>query len=218
MLGLALVVANQLLAGDATPALIRAGTLAALMAVGLMLVAVLWTRAVPVAAERVALEGREGLEMAAGLPPDLGAELAWGSQMLLTATAAAVVLLWWDDGVLLRRGLLAGGAGFRPGPICERCRSGGRTVSLVNLALYPGRGEFDALLPGLPAVLVEPIGERGWLVVGGWSPRCFSRSDEVWIRGWARKLRTPLEQDPTGVPRPRIPAREARDAPPSGEP
>ncbi|WP_191964876.1 cofactor assembly of complex C subunit B [Synechococcus sp. RSCCF101] len=192
VLGLLLVVANQWQASAASPPLTRAGTLAALMAVGLMLVAVLWTRAVPLAAERAALQGREGIDLAESLPAALRQELGWGSQMLLTGTPAAVVLLWWDGRPLLRRGLLAE-TGFEPGPICERCRDSGRRVSLVNLALYPGRGEFDALLPGVPAVMVEPIGQRGWLVLGGWSPRCFSRSDEVWLHGWACKLRSPLE-------------------------
>lgn len=192
MLGLLLVVGNQLLAGGVTPSLTRAGTLAGLMAVGLMLVAVLWSRAAPIAAERASLQGTEGIHLADELPRPLQEELGWGSQMLLTATPAVVVLLWWDGRAILARGLLGSGH-FEPGPICGRSRTTGRRVSLVNLSLYPGRGEFDALLPGLPAVVVEPLGSRGWLVVGGWSPRCFSRSDEVWLTGWARKLKTPLE-------------------------
>jgi len=31
------------------------------------------------------------------------------------------------------------------------------------------------------------------ILLAGWSPRCFSRSDEAWLEGWSRKLRTPLE-------------------------
>jgi len=200
MLGLLLVVSNQILAGGVTPSLTRAGTLASLMAVGLMLVAALWSRAAPVAAERASLQGTEVIHLAGELPRSLQEELGWGSQMLLTATPAVVVLLWWDGRAVLSRGLLGSGH-FEPGPICERSRATGRRVSLVNLSLYPGRGEFDALLPGLPAAVVEPLGSRGWLVVGGWSPRCFSRSDEVWLIGWARKLRTPLEElIPPGKP------------------
>ena len=64
----------------------------------------------------------------------------------------------------------------------------GRAISLVDLKLYPGRDEFAALPSGLPAVLVQPLGEEGVLVLGGWSPRCFSRSDLVWVEGWARRL------------------------------
>jgi hypothetical protein len=94
VVGLLLVVINQLTAAAQEPALTRAGVLAALLAVGLMLVAVLWTRAVPEAASRASLQGREGLELAADLPESVRQELGWGSQMLLTASPAAVVLVW----------------------------------------------------------------------------------------------------------------------------
>ena len=185
--GLLLVVFNQLTAPPPEPPLVRASVLAALFAVGLMVVAVLWTRAVPEAAERVDLQGDEGLELAPELPRQLLQDLGWGSQMLLTASPAAVVLVMWRGEVLLRRGLL-GSIPFIPGPICARALERGQAISLVNLALYPGRAEFDSLLPGLPAVLIQPIADQGLVLLGGWSARCFSRSDLVWVEGWAQRL------------------------------
>jgi hypothetical protein len=185
--GLLLVVFNQLTAPLPEPPLVRASVLAALFAVGLMVVAVLWTRAVPEAAERVDLQGDEGLELAPELPRQLLQDLGWGSQMLLTASPAAVVLVMWRGEVLLRRGLL-GSIPFIPGPICARALERGQAISLVNLALYPGRAEFDSLLPGLPAVLIQPIADQGLVLLGGWSARCFSRSDLVWVEGWAQRL------------------------------
>ncbi len=187
LVGLLLAVTNQLSAADQDPAFTRAGVLAALLAVGLMLVAVLWTRAVPEAASRAPLQGREGLELADGLPEEVRQELGWGSQMLLTASPAAVVLVWWRGRVLLRRGLLSA-ALFSPGPICRRAIDRQQAISLVNLALYPGRDEFETLLSDLPAVLVQPLGDQGVVLLGGWSPRCFSRSDLTWAEGWARRL------------------------------
>lgn len=184
---LGLVVLNQTTAAHADPALERAAVLASFLAVGLMLVGVLWTRAVPDAAARVALEGRQGIDLAEGLPADLAEELGWGSQMLLTASAAAVVVVMWKGRCLLRRGLLADTA-FTPGPICARTQAKGNAISLVDLRLYPGRDEFSGLLPGLPSVVVQPVGEDGLVVLGGWSPRCFSRSDLVWLEGWARRI------------------------------
>ncbi len=185
--GLALLLANQLTAGPLTPPLERAAVLASLLAVGLMLVGVLWSRAVPEAPARVELLGEQGLELSPDCGEALARELAWGSQMLLTATPAAVVVLHWRGSTLLRRGLLQAEP-FRPGALCERCRRTGRPISLVDLKHYPGRAEFDALLQGLPSALVQPLGDQGWLVLGGWSPRCFSRSDLAWVDGWARKL------------------------------
>lgn len=192
--GLLLVVVNQLTAASQEPALTRAGVLAALLAVGLMLVAVLWTRAVPEAASRVELVGREGLQLQSDLPAAVREELGWGSQMLLTASPAAVVLVHWRGRTLLRRGLLPEPAQaqpqpFQPGAICRRAMDRDQPISLVNLSLYPGREEFDGLLPGLPSVLVQPLGDEGVVLLGGWSVRCFSRSDLTWTEGWARRLR-----------------------------
>jgi hypothetical protein len=189
--GLLLVVVNQLSTPQPEPTLVRASVLASLFAVGLMLVAVLWTRAVPEAAERVDLQGEEGLELAPGLPWRLAEDLGWGSQMLLTASPAAVVLVLWRGRVLLRRGLL-GPLPFSPGPICARALERGQAISLVNLALYPGRAEFETLLPDLPAVLIQPIADQGLVLLGGWSPRCFSRSDLLWVKGWAQRLTTEM--------------------------
>ncbi|MDM7952140.1 MAG: cofactor assembly of complex C subunit B [Cyanobium sp. CZS 25K] len=185
--GLALVVLNQMTAPSLDPPLERASVLGSILAVLLLLVALLWQRVEPLAPERVPLQGREGLHLAEDLEAPLAEELGWGSTMLLTATPAAVVLLHWRGRTLLERGLLGGG-GFRPGAICQRSMASGRAISLVDLKLYPGRDEFAALPAGLPSVVVQPLGTEGVLVLGGWSPRCFSRADLVWIEGWARRL------------------------------
>jgi hypothetical protein len=203
VLGLMLCVANQWTAPELTPALERAGVLSSLLAVGLMLVAILWTRAVPLAPERVDLVGEQGLRLEPGLPEALVQELGWGSQMLLTATPAASLLIHWRGVTLLRRGILAENA-FSPGAICERAWTTGRAIGLVNLKLYPGRAEFAGLPEGIPSLIVQPIGQEGLILLAGWSPRCFSRSDEAWLEGWSRKLRTALEalnaESATGSP------------------
>lgn len=163
--------------------------LASLEAVLLLLVAILWTRAQPQQAERVVLEAPEGFELATDLDEGLRQELAWGTAMLLTATPAATLLVVWEGRVLARRGRL-GAEAFRDGPISDRCRSRGRPIGLVNLALYPGAAEFSYLPRGVPAVLLQPLGSRGLVILGGWAPRCFSSSDERWLEGWSERLRT----------------------------
>lgn len=199
LVGLLLTVINAVTfhpAADAVPpAFERASVLSGALAVVLLLVAILWTQANPRDPERVELDGAQGLELDASLPESLKQELGWGSTMLLTATPAATLLLVWQHQTVLRRGVL-GSARFKAGPIVQRAREKQQLISLVNLALYPGRDEFSYLPESTPAVVVQPIGSAGVLIVGGWSPRCFSRSDEVWITGWAQKLRTELEQLP----------------------
>lgn len=202
VVGLTLTLLNQLLAGPpgllVPPPLERASVLASLEAVLLMLVAILWTRAQPRQAERVVLEAPEGFELAPELDEALRQELAWGTAMLLTATPAASLLVVWDGRVLVRRGRL-GAAAFSDGAISERCRTRGKPIGLVNLALYPGAAEFAYLPRGIPAVLLQPLGNRGLVILGGWAVRCFTSSDERWLEGWAERLRTQwLEALPVG--------------------
>jgi hypothetical protein len=187
---LALTLLNQFTAPAGSlliPAFQRSGVLAGILSVLLMLVGALWSRIEPAAAARAPLSGDEGLELDDHLPDPLRQELGWGSTMLLTATPAAVVLLQWRGLTLLRRGLLAP-TRFLPGPICAQCLERQRAISLVDLSLYPGRAEFDDLLPGLPSVLVQPLGRDGLLILGGWSVRCFRRSDLAWVEGWAARV------------------------------
>ena len=191
LLLLGLTVTNAGLAESVTPELQRAEVLAGMAAVGLMLVAVLWTRANPRSAEKVPLQGEQGLVICDQLNDLQKQELAWGSHMLLTATPAATVLVLWRQQVVLRRGLISQSP-FQPGAITMRAMERDQTISLVNTSLFPGRAEFDAMLPSLPAILVCPMGDEGVVVVGGWSPRCFTRSDERWVEGWTQRLRTPL--------------------------
>jgi hypothetical protein len=190
-IALGLTVWNQLSAPQLEPSLERASVLASLLAVGLLLVGSLWIQIVPQNPERVALAGEQGLELDGDLTEALREELAWGTQMLLTATPAAVVCVVWRGRCVIRRGLL-GPDRFEPGPICARARAQQRGISLVDLRLYPGRDEFAGLLSGLPAVLVQPLGSEGVLILGGWAPRCFGRSDLAWSEGWARRLTTEL--------------------------
>ena len=194
LLVLVLAVTNASTADLITPDLQRAEVLAGLAAVGLMLVAVLWTRANPRSADQVDLQGEQGLVMDEQNSTELREELGWGSHMLLTATPAATVLVYWRGHVILRRGLIRAAA-FEPADICNRAMERETTISLVNTELFPGRTEFDSVLQNLPAVVICPLGKNGVVVVGGWSKRCFSQSDERWLEGWTERLKTSLEKN-----------------------
>ena len=194
LLLLGLTVTNAGLAVTVTPDLQRAEVLAGMASVALMLVSVLWTRANPKSAEKVPLQGEQGLVISDQLDDMQKEELAWGSHMLLTATPAASILVLWRQKVVLRRGLITQ-APFHPGAITKRAMDRDQTISLVNTSLFPGRAEFDTMLPSLPAIVVCPMGNEGAVIVGGWSARCFSRSDERWLQGWSQRLRTTLAAD-----------------------
>ena len=82
---LLMTLTNARLAEVVSPELQRAEVLAGLAAVGLMLVAALWTRADPSQAPRRDLQGDQGLVMHSDVTGIVREELGWGSHMLLTA-------------------------------------------------------------------------------------------------------------------------------------
>ena len=174
-------------ANQVNPILVRAETISGIASIALITIGYLWTEIKPKQATKVSLNGKEGFELCTKLTDEQRNELAWGSQQILTATAASTILIYWDNKVILRRGLISEKI-FEPGEICKRSIDQKRLISLVNTELFPGRDEFDGVLNNLPAVIVYPLENRGLTIVGGWSKRSFTNSDEKWISGWSDKL------------------------------
>ena len=184
---LILSIINIFTANQVNPTLVRAETISGISSIALITIGYLWTEIKPKQPTKAKLIGKEGFELCNQLSEKQKNELAWGSQQILTATAASTVLIYWDNKVILRRGLISNKT-FKPGEICNRAIEQKRLISLVNTELFPGREEFDSVLNDLPAVIVYPISNRGITIVGGWSKRSFTNSDEKWISGWSDKL------------------------------
>ncbi len=184
---LILSIINITTSNEINPILVRAETISGIASIALITIGYLWTEINPKQPSKASLHGKEGFELSNDLTDDQRNELAWGSQQILTATAASTILIYWDNQVILRRGLISENI-FKPGEICKRSIDQKRLVSLVNTELFPGRDEFDGVLNNLPAVIVYPLKNRGLTIVGGWSKRSFTNSDEKWISGWSDKL------------------------------
>ena len=178
---------NIVTANQVNPTLVRAETISGIASIALITIGYLWTEINPKKPTKAKLIGKEGFEFSNELSENQRNELAWGSKQILTATAASTILIYWDNKVILRRGLISNKT-FKPGEICNRAIEQRRLISLVNTELFPGREEFDSVLNNLPAVIVYPISNRGITIVGGWSKRSFTNSDEKWISGWSDKL------------------------------
>ena len=183
---LMLSIINIATSNEVNPTLIRAETISGIASIALITIGYLWTEINPTKPSKAKLNGKEGFELCNELSEDIKNELAWGSQQILTATAASTILIFWDDKVILRRGLISNKI-FKPGEICNRSINQKRLISLVNTELFPGSDEFDCVLDNLPAVIVYPLSNRGLTIVGGWSKRSFTTSDEKWISGWSNK-------------------------------
>ena len=182
-----LSIINIATANQVNPTLVRAEAISGIASIALITIGYLWTEIKPIQPSKASLEGKEGFELCNELTEDQRNELAWGSQQILTATAASTILIYWDNKIILRRGLISEEI-FKPGEICKRAIDQNRLISLVNTELFPGRDEFNDVLNNLPAVIVYPLKNRGFTIVGGWSKRSFTNSDEKWISGWSDKL------------------------------
>ena len=170
-----------------TPELERAQVLAAIASLIIILIGFLFKQFEPSAGERVDLKGENKFIFDKNIPNEVIDELAWGSEAILTSTAAAAILIHNDGVNILRRGLTSSNE-FSPGDTCLRSIKDMKLISLANTKFYPGRDEFSNFCPEIPSILVVPINTKAFILIGGWSAKCFTKSDEKWINNWSKKI------------------------------
>ena len=170
-----------------SPELERAQVLAAIGSLIIILIGFLFKQFKPLAGEKVDLKGENNFFFTKNIPEEVIDELAWGSEAILTSTAAAAILIHNDGENILRRGLTSNYE-FIPGETCQRSTKDMKLISLANTKFYPGRDEFFNFCPDIPSVMVVPINNKAFILIGGWSPKCFTKSDEKWINNWSKKV------------------------------
>ncbi|MFO0212812.1 MAG: cofactor assembly of complex C subunit B [Pseudanabaena sp.] len=191
--GLALLV-NRMVTLNLTASQARADAVGILLSAVLILIGLLWQQIQPKPPDAVTLVGDEGFEIEAALPKAVKTELAWASHILLTNTVTKVVVIYYDRQTILRRGILGKSKQVNLGTIAERVIKTQKPVYLVKLELYPGRVEFDYLPENTQGVIVQPLGEKGVMVLGANIPRSYTKQDENWVTAIADKLAYNLEQ------------------------
>tara|TARA_B100001109_G_scaffold179591_1_gene147186 strand:+ start:329 stop:955 length:627 start_codon:yes stop_codon:yes gene_type:complete len=170
-----------------SPEIERAQVLAAISSIIIILIGFLFKRINPISGDKVDLRGENGFIYDSTIPPMLLNELAWGSEAILTSTAAATLLINNRGKNILKRGILSE-KDFKPKVICSRCLKENKIISLVNTKFYPGSDEFDDFCENIPSVMIVPVNKQCFILIGGWSSRCFTKSDEKWIINWSKKL------------------------------
>ena len=170
-----------------TPELERAQVLAAIASLIIILIGFLFKQFEPLAGEKADLKGENKFIFDKNIPDEVIDELAWGSEAILTSTAAAAVLIHNDGVNILRRGITASNE-FKPGETCLRSVKDMKLISLANTKFYPGRDEFCNFCPDIPSILIVPINTKAFILIGGWSAKCFTKSDEKWVSNWSRKV------------------------------
>ncbi len=170
-----------------TPELERAQILSAIASVIIILIGFLFKQFNSKTGEKVNLIGSNNFIFDSNIPNDVLDELAWGSEAILTSTAAATILIHNDGVNILRRGIISNKV-FIPGETCLRSIKDMKLISLANTKFYPGRDEFYSYCPNIPSILIVPINNKAFILIGGWSSRCFTKSDEKWISNWSKKI------------------------------
>ena len=170
-----------------SPALERAQVLSAISSVIIVLIGFLFKQFNPSIGDKIELKGENRFIFEPEMPRDILDEFAWGSEAILTSTAAAAILIHNDGKNILRRGITTNNV-FKPGETCLRSLRDMKLISLANTKFYPGRDEFFSFCPNVPSILVIPINNKSFILIGGWSYRCFTKSDEKWINNWSKKV------------------------------
>ena len=170
-----------------TPELERAQVLAAVASLIIILIGFLFRQFDPLAGEKAALKGENKFLFDKNVPDKVIDELAWGSEAILTSTAAASILIHNDGVNILRRGIISNNE-FIPGETCLKSINDMKIISLANTKFYPGREEFSNFCPDIPSIIIVPINKKSFILIGGWSSKCFTKSDEKWINNWAKKI------------------------------
>ncbi len=170
-----------------TPELERAQVLAAIASLIIILIGFLFKQFEPLSGEKADLKGENKFLFDRNIPDEVIDELAWGSEAILTSTAAAAILINNGGTNILRRGITSSNE-FKPGETCLRSIKDMKLISLANTKFYPGKDEFFNFCPDVPSVLVVPINSKAFILIGGWSTKCFTKSDEKWINNWSKKI------------------------------
>ena len=180
-------IANFISIETITPELERAQVLAAIASLIIILIGFLFKQFQPIAGEKAVLKGENKFLFDRNMPDEVIDELAWGSEAILTSTAAAAILIHNDGVNILRRGITSSND-FKPGETCLRSIKDMKLISLANTKFYPGRDEFFNFCAEIPSILVVPINSKAFILIGGWSAKCFTKSDERWINNWSKKI------------------------------
>jgi len=180
-------IANFISIETITPELERAQVLAAIASLIIILIGFLFKQFEPLAGEKASLKGENKFLLDRNMPDEVIDELAWGSEAILTSTAAAAILIHNDGVNILRRGINSNND-FKPGETCLRSIKDMKLISLANTKFYPGRDEFLNFCAEFPSILIVPINNKAFILIGGWSAKCFTKSDEKWINNWSKKI------------------------------
>ncbi|XP_021747770.1 protein COFACTOR ASSEMBLY OF COMPLEX C SUBUNIT B CCB4, chloroplastic-like isoform X2 [Chenopodium quinoa] len=142
-----------------------------------------------------------------GIAPVADASRFW--QSLSAATCCRSLVVIYEESCICQIGvaaesLISGEAEnvdakkLIQGTLYRGIMKSGAQSYLANLSLYPGRSELPFLPSNTQAVILQPLGDKGIVVIGGDTIRGFSTADQAWISLIGDKLDATLTKSVTG--------------------
>ncbi|XP_057818659.1 protein COFACTOR ASSEMBLY OF COMPLEX C SUBUNIT B CCB4, chloroplastic isoform X2 [Cryptomeria japonica] len=194
-MSLAAIILNRSLSGispivDASSSQSRADVLTLALAVTVIFTGLVWISIQPKYLPPVQLQGIECNIVEEALPAKTAAELYWVWESLADITCCQALVIVYDGHCFLQVGLAAESATVKgkamqvdagklmQGSLCQEIWRSGKQNYLANLVLYPGRLELPFLPQNTQAVILQPLGDKGVMVVAGDTIRGFSESDQ----------------------------------------
>ncbi|KAJ9187579.1 hypothetical protein P3X46_003019 [Hevea brasiliensis] len=184
---------------DASSSQSRADLLTLGLAVTNILTGLVWLTIRPKSISPVNPQGVECRIISSSLPDVVVSELLWVWESLSAVTCCRSLVAVYDSICILQIGMAAespndgealpvDAAKLMQGSLFQGVMKSGAQSYLANLSLYPGRSELPFFPKNTQAVILQPLGDRGIVIIGGDTIRGFTTSDQAWITFIGEKI------------------------------
>lgn len=189
---------------DASSSQSRADLLTLSLAVTNILAGLVWLSIKPKTISVVNPVGVECQRITSHLPDFVASELFWAWESLSIATCCRSLVIVYNGECILQTGFAAASSSnekeavsvdiniLTQGSLYPSVLKSGSQSYLANLSLYPGKSELPFLPQNTQAVILQPLGDKGIVIIGGDTIRGFTTSDQAWISFIGEKLDSTL--------------------------
>ncbi|CBI32065.3 hypothetical protein VitviT2T_000831 [Vitis vinifera] len=197
---------------DASSSQSRADLLTLGLAVTNILAGLVWLSIRPKSISVVNPQGVESRRIYPNIAASLVSELLWVWESLSVVTCCRSLVILYDSICILQIGMAAessAGDGeamavdatkLMQGSLYQGVMKSGAQSYLANLSLYPGKSELPFLPSNTQAVILQPIGDKGIIIIGGDTIRGFTASDQAWITLIGEKVDASLSKYVNNLP------------------
>lgn len=194
---------------DASSSQSRADLLTLGLAVTNVLNGLVWLSIRPKTISVVTPQGIQTRRLYPQLSDSVVSELLWAWESLSDATCCRSLVVVYDGICVLQIGSAAYSNNgeeamsvdvdkLMQGSLYNGVVKSGSQTYLANLSLYPGKSELPFLPQNTQAVILQPLGDKGFAIIGGDTIRGFTTSDQAWITLVGEKLDSTLAKALTG--------------------